>query len=73
MKKFDGLNHYEILKIPVNSSFFEIKRAYKDALSLYGEDSLVTYALLSKAERDEILNEIENAFLTLTDEKKRTS
>lgn len=73
MKKFNGLNYYEILKIPVNSSYFEIKRAYKNALSLYDEDSLVTYSLLSKAERNEVLNEIENAFFTLIDEKKRAA
>jgi len=71
MKKFEGLNYYDILKIPVSSSYFEIKRAYRNALSLYDEDSLVTYALLSKAERNEILNEIENAYRTLIDEKKR--
>ncbi len=73
MKKFDGLNYYEILKIPVNSSYFEIKQAYKNALSLYGEDALVTYSLFSKAERNEVLNEIEDAFLTLIDGKKRTA
>ena len=71
MKKFEGLNYYEILKIPVSSSYFEIKRAYRNALSLYDEDSPVTYALLSKEERTEILNEIENAYWTLIDEKKR--
>lgn len=71
MKKFDGLNYYEILKIPANSSYFEIKRAYKNALSLYDEDSLVTYTLLSKVERSEVLDEIEQAYLTLINEKKR--
>jgi DnaJ-class molecular chaperone len=73
MKKFDGLNYYEILKIPMTSSFLEIKRAYKDALSLYSEDSIVTYSLFSKEERDKIIDDIENAFSTLTNDQKRAA
>jgi len=73
MKKIDGLNYYEILKIPMSSSYFEIKRAYKDALSLYNEDSIVTYSLFSKEERDKIIDDIENAFSTLTDDPKRAA
>lgn len=72
MKRFDGLNYYEILKIPINSSHFEIKQAYREMLSLYHEDSLPTYSLFSNEERDRILEEIETAFLTLIDEKKRS-
>ena len=71
MKKFDEQNYYEILKIPVNSSYFEIRQAYKDALSLYHEDSVLTYSLFSTEERDEILKIIEDAFSTLIDENKR--
>jgi len=71
MKSLDGLNYYEILKIPVNSSFIEIKRAYRDVLSIYDEDSFATYSLFSNGERDNILKAIEKAFLTLIDEDKR--
>jgi len=73
MKKFDGLNYYEILKIPMTSSYLEIKRAYKDALSLYSEDSIVTYSLFSKEERDKIIDDIENAFSTLINDQKRAA
>jgi curved DNA-binding protein CbpA len=73
MKKFDGLNYYEILEIPMTSSYFEIKRAYKDALSLYNEDSIVTYSLFSNEERDKIIEDIKNAFSTLTDDQKRAA
>ena len=73
MKKFDGLNYYEILKIPMTSSYFEIKRAYKNALSLYNEDSIVTYSLFSREERDRIIEDIENAFSTLANDKKRAA
>jgi DnaJ-class molecular chaperone len=73
MKNLDGLTYYEILKIPENSSSFEIKRAYKEVLSMYDEDSLVTYSLFSNEERDKILKTIREAFLTLMDENKRTA
>lgn len=73
MKKLDGLNYYEILKIPITSSYFEIKRAYKDALSLYNEDCIVTYSLFSKEERDKIIEDIERAFSTLADDQKRAA
>jgi len=73
MKKFDGLNYYEIFKIPMTSSYVEIKRAYLDALSLYNEDSIVTYSLFSKEERDQIIDDLEDAFSTLADVQKRTA
>ena len=71
MKKFNELNYYEILKIPINSSHFEIRQAYRDAISLYHEDSNLTYSLFSPEERDKILKKIEDAFSTLIDENKR--
>jgi len=66
------MNYYEVLEVPVNASFFEIRHAYKEALSVYGEDSLSTYSLFSEAERDTLLKKIEEAFQTLMDEKKRS-
>ncbi|RJP78329.1 MAG: hypothetical protein C4522_13070 [Desulfobacteraceae bacterium] len=66
------MNYYEILEIPVNASFFEIRHAYKEALSVYGEDSLSTYSLFSEGERENLLRKIEEAFHTLVDEKKRS-
>ena len=73
MKDFDKQNYYEILKIPVNSSSFEIKQAYKDALSIYDEDALATYSLFSNHEREKIIKAIEEAFLILTDKSKRAA
>jgi DnaJ-class molecular chaperone len=71
MKRFEELNHYEILEIPVDASSFEIREAYRDALSIYNEDSLVTYSLFTDEERDRILKKVEKAFGTLIDEKSR--
>jgi DnaJ-class molecular chaperone len=71
MKRFEELNHYELLEIPADASSFEIREAYRDALAIYNEDSLVTYSLFTDEERDKILKKVEKAFGTLIDEKSR--
>jgi len=73
MKSFAGLTNYDILNIPANSSFIEIKRAYRDVLAIYNDDSLATYALFASDERDNILRIIEEAFSTLIDKGKRAT
>jgi DnaJ-class molecular chaperone len=72
MNDYKKMNYYELLEVPANASFFEIRHAYKDALSVYGEDSLSTYSLFSEAEREALLKQIEGAFHTLIDEQKRS-
>jgi curved DNA-binding protein CbpA len=71
MKKFEDLSYYEILEIPAGASSYEIREAYKEALSIYNEDSLTTYSLFTDDERDKIREKVEEAFLTLIDEVKR--
>jgi DnaJ-class molecular chaperone len=71
MKGFDGLNYYEVLDVASNASSFEIRQAYKEALSIYDEDSVSTYTLFSGDEREGILQRIEKAFHTLIDDDKR--
>jgi DnaJ-class molecular chaperone len=71
MEKIDELTYYECLDIPVTASAFEIRKAYKEALGIYHEDSLASYSLFSDEERSRILQKIEEAFLILMDEKRR--
>jgi DnaJ-class molecular chaperone len=73
MKRFEQLTYYEMLEIPVNASYFEIRQAYKELLSIYNEDSLVTYTLFTPKERAEILRKVEKAFSTLIDKKARAN
>jgi curved DNA-binding protein CbpA len=72
MNKFEEFNYYEILEIPVNASSFEIRRAYRNALEVYSDHSLLTYSLFSAEERVNILKKLEDAYNTLIDRTKRT-
>jgi len=71
MQKFEELNYYEIFEIPINASTFEIRNAYKEALSIYGSDSPVSYSFFTEKESKEILDRVEEAFSTLIDQEKR--
>jgi DnaJ-class molecular chaperone len=71
MINFHDLTYYEMLDIPASASDFEIRQSYKNALSIYNEDSLVTYSLFNDEERDMILKSIEDAFSTLINNRAR--
>ena len=71
MKKFDELNYYELLEISYSASASEVEIAYKNALSMYNEDSLLTYSLFVNDERERILKKIEKAYYTLIDDSRR--
>ena len=73
MNKFEELNYYEILEIPVNASSFEIRRAYRNAVEVYSDHSLLTYSLFSAEERVNILKKLEDAYNTLIDRTQRTA
>lgn len=70
-KRFEELNYYEVLDIPIDASPYEIRQAYREAQSLYDGNALTTYALFAEEEREKILGRIEEAFTTLIDEEKR--
>jgi curved DNA-binding protein CbpA len=72
MRAFEGKNYYEILNLPLGAGLTEVKLAYTEALEMYGEDALATYALFSDEQRKEILTTIEAAFQTLSNGEKRT-
>jgi curved DNA-binding protein CbpA len=70
-KKFANLNYYEILDVTPDAAFFEIRHAYNAAMQMYQADSLVSYSFFSLEERQEILNLLEKAYLTLINGKER--
>jgi len=65
-------NFYELLGIEFDVSSFEVSRAYKENYQLYHEDSVVSYSLFSREEREKILARLDEAYATLIDEKKRS-
>ncbi len=71
MRRFEKLNYYEIFEIPINASSFEIRQAYRNALSIYGNDSTISYAFFTEKEREKILVKVEEAFSTLISDQKR--
>jgi DnaJ-class molecular chaperone len=73
MNTFEGENYYQILHVPGSASTIEIRRAYMDTLEIYKEDSIATYSLFPPEQREILLQEIERAFDTLSDEKKRAA
>lgn len=48
-------------------------QAYKEALDIYEENSLVTYSLFSEAQRSDLLQAIDEAFHALIDTDKRAA
>jgi len=72
MERFENLNFYELLEIPVGATPFEIRQAYRNALSIYEEESMISDSFFSDEERSVILRRIEEAFSTLIDKKERT-
>jgi curved DNA-binding protein CbpA len=72
MKRLNEQDFYELLGVEFDASPFEINRAYKENYQLYHEDSLVSYSLFSRGEREEILAKLDEAYSTLIDDKKRS-
>lgn len=71
MKPFEQQNHYEVFDLPPDATPFEIRQAYKAGLELYGDEAMATYSFFSESERKQILCRLEEAFVTLMNQKSR--
>ena len=71
MKTFEKLSHYEVLKIPTHADAEAVAHAYREALEIYGNDSMITYSLFSDSQRRSLLQSIDEAYYTLIDNVKR--
>lgn len=65
-------DYYRILDIPDTADRSEIEMAYKSLKEMLVKNSLSLYSILSADERDSLLNDIEEAYQTLTVPEKRT-
>jgi hypothetical protein len=59
---------YKLLELDDNATAQEVRRAYHRMKALYAEGSLATYSLMTVEERDEILDDIERAYMRISRE-----
>ena len=71
MKRLTEQNHYTLLDISPKASFEEVRSAYDKAMSVYSADSIATYSLLTREERERMLSRLADAYKTLTDSQLR--
>ncbi len=71
MKKIDDQNDYEILDVKPGADADEIHKAYTRARQALTPESMGHYALISKAEKEELRVRIEKAYNNLVDQEKR--
>ena len=71
MKKLTDQDYYNLLDISPKASFKEVRSAYDQAMNIYSADSIPTYSLFSKKERELILSRLAEAYKTLTDSHLR--
>ncbi len=71
MNSFRGHTLYEILEVNSDASPYEIRRAYQEIHELYAHESLASYSFFREEERQELLTELEKAYLVLIDERSR--
>jgi curved DNA-binding protein CbpA len=72
MKQYPKQTHYRILDIPTGASPSEINHAYREAFELYQDDSMAARSFFSDSERKEILDRLEEAYLTLINPESRS-
>ncbi len=71
MTLYNEATLYEILDIHNTASSQEVRYGYLKSKSVFQKDSLATYTLISREEREQALAKIEEAYLVLTDPKLR--
>jgi DnaJ-class molecular chaperone len=71
LKKIEDMDFYEVLNINRSASQQEIQKAYIVAKAAYQKGSLAHYNLVSEGDRKEMMSQIERAYLTLSQPKRR--
>ncbi len=66
-----GETYYDILKVDKRASVAQIVSAYHAAKNAFSKDSVATYSLFNPEEAQQELVKLEEAYVTLTNQKKR--
>ena len=67
----DHLSLYDILELTPDATPQEIRSAYLRLKSSYNKDNIAHYTLFSREETEKMLNNIENAYVVLSNPEKR--
>jgi hypothetical protein len=67
----DPLSLYDILELTTDATPQEIRSAYLRLKSAYNKDNIAHYTLFSRTETEAMLQNIENAYLILSNPEKR--
>jgi curved DNA-binding protein CbpA len=71
MIDLSSLNLYEVIDVDPRATVAEIKRAYQIALKTYGTNHMATYGLFTEAQREDVLNRVQEAYNVLMDPERR--
>jgi len=71
MLEDEGQSYYDILEVPTDASPQEIREAYLRLKTAYGRDSVALYSLVSPEEKEQTLQQIEEAYQVLSSTEKR--
>ena len=63
--------HYEILEVDPGASEEEVRKAYKRFKELYAPDSMVVYTLFTASELEALQDQLDKAYDTVIDPRKR--
>ena len=64
-------SYYQLLEVEASASLVEIQTAYQRMKSIYQPGSLAAYSLFSSEDLDSVIKRLDEAYLVLTDLKKR--
>ncbi|ADH87060.1 helix-turn-helix domain-containing protein [Desulfurivibrio alkaliphilus] len=69
--KMAELNHYELLELTSRATAQEIEQAYARARRTFADDSNAIYSLLSATELQQVRQQLDTAYRTLIDPRRR--
>jgi flagellar biosynthesis protein FlhG len=67
----DPLSLYDLLELTPDATPQEIRSAYLRLKSAYGKDNIAHYGVFSRDETEQMLRNVENAYLVLSNPEKR--
>lgn len=64
-------SYYDVLELAPDATIKDIRESYMRMKAAYCKDSVALYTLMDRTETEELLRQIESAYLILSDQEKR--